>query len=302
MISFKPLGIEDKEILDRYLKPYNFYTCEYTFTNLFIWRKGCNIEYAIVDDALIIKKTGFDKSKYFMQPIGYNMNSLGKIIDTLIDYEIEHPMEYLFKDVEVPFMKVLKEAYPERFLIEEDRINFDYIYNTDDLIKLSGRKYHGQKNHYNSFIKSYNYRIVPITKEVVTDCISAAREWCYKNDCSDFLLYELYAIEEILINRTELDFEHMAVYVNGKLSAFTIGEKVNKNMGIVHIEKADSSINGLYNFINKSFVETCFSDVPFINREQDLGIEGLRHAKESYHPCRLEPKYSVKIKNMGVLH
>ncbi len=90
----------------------------------------------------------------------------------------------------------------------------------------------------------------------------------------------------------------MVVYVNDKLSAFTIGERVNDDMAIVHIEKADSSINGLYAFINKTFVEECFSDVPFINREQDLGIEGLRKAKLTYQPIKLEPKYTVNIKDL----
>jgi uncharacterized protein len=294
MITFKPISLEDKHLFDKYLKSYRFLTCEYTFTSLFIWRKGCNIEYAIVDNALIIKKTGFDNSTYFMQPIGFTSSSLTDIIHKLSIYKTEHNMDYLFKDAESPFIFELNEAYPEKFLIEEDRNNFDYIYNTSDLINLSGRRYHGQKNHYNYFKNNYKYDIVPITKGVVSDCISVAREWCYKNDCKDFLLYELYAIEEILNHEEELDFNHMAVYVEDKLSAFTIGERVNSDMCIIHIEKADDSIQGLYNFVNRTFLETEFSHVPFVNREQDLGIEGLRRAKLSYHPFKLEPKYSVK--------
>lgn len=88
----------------------------------------------------------------------------------------------------------------------------------------------------------------------------------------------------------------MAVYVNDKISAFTIGEKVNNDMAIIHIEKADSDIRGLYAYINKTFVEQYLNDITYINREQDLGIEGLRKAKLSYNPVKIEMKYSVKIK------
>ncbi|MTK14197.1 MAG: DUF2156 domain-containing protein, partial [Clostridiaceae bacterium] len=95
-------------------------------------------------------------------------------------------------------------------------------------------------------------------------------------------------------NNSILNFEGMVVFIDNKVSAFTIGEKVNKDMAIIHIEKADSDIRGLYNFINKTFVDAYFSDVPFINREQDLGIEGLRSAKESYIPIKLAKKFIVQ--------
>lgn len=294
MINFKSISLEDKILFDKYLKPYRFLTCEYTFTNLFIWRKGCHIQYAIVDDALVIKKTGFDNSDYFMQPIGYTKSSLPGIIDKLSIYKTEYNMNYLFMDAESPFITELEDMFPGKYEIKEDRNNFDYIYETKNLINLSGRKYHGQRNHYNCFRNNYNYQVTPITEDVVDDCIFAAREWCCKNGCRDYLLYELHAIEEILNYESELNFYHMAVYVEGKLSAFTIGEKVNSDVGIIHIEKADNSISGLYNFVNKTFLETKFSDVPYINREQDLGIDGLRRAKLSYHPFKLEPKYCIR--------
>ena len=137
--------------------------------------------------------------------------------------------------------------------------------------------------------------IEPLTEDTIQDCIKTAKEWCNKSDCKGYLLYESKAIEELLKNKASLDFEGMLVYVNDKLSAFTIGEKVTEDMAIIHIEKADTTINGLYTFINKSFVEANFSAVSLINREQDLGIEGLRKAKLSYQPIKLEPKYAVNF-------
>lgn len=293
MLNFKPLDLEDKDLFDKYLKPYPFLTCEYSFTNLFIWRKGLDIQYAVINDAIIIKKKDFHNHYHFMQPIGYKKENLKEIVDTLIELKGEYNLDFLFKDVETPFLEDLNSIYGDKFQIEEDRDNFDYIYESSKLISLSGKKLHSKKNHFNNFIKNNSYYTVPITQDIICDCMKAAREWCEKNEADNYLLHELESIQELLKNRTKLDFIGMAVYVDNKLSAFTIGEKMNDNLAIIHIEKADAEINGLYAFINQSFVEQYFSDVPYINREQDLGIEGLRRAKTTYQPIKLEPKYSI---------
>ena len=294
MLEFKPLTMEDNTILDKYLKPYTFKTCEYSFTNLFIWRKGCDIKYTIYKDVLIILKKDFNNNYHFMQPIGYSKENLKEIIEILIEYKEENNFLYLFKDLEANFIEDFKEIYPDSFEISEDIDNFDYIYESSKLITLSGKKLHGKKNHYNNFVKNNEYKAAPINGGNICECILTAREWVYKNNSKGYLLYELEAIEELLKNRCNLRFDSMAVYVDNKLSAFTIGEKINDYMAIIHIEKAEPDINGLYAFINKTFIETYYSEIPFINREQDLGIEGLRRAKKTYYPFKLEPKYFIK--------
>jgi hypothetical protein len=293
MLNFKPLTIDDKNIFDEYLKPYTFLTCEYSFTNLFIWRKGLDIQYAKYGDVIIVKKMDFDGEYHFMQPIGYKIEFLKDIVDNLLAYKKENNLKFLFKDAETPFIEDLRFIYGDKFIIEEDRSNFDYIYESTKLISLSGKKLHSKKNHYNNFIKNNKYETRPISTEIIDDCIKTACEWCKKNDCRGYLKYELKAIQELLANKDRLNILGMAVYVDNVLSAFTIGEKANDNMAIIHIEKADTDINGLYAFINKSFVENYFNDIPYINREQDLGIEGLRKAKLSYQPYKLEAKYTV---------
>lgn len=295
MLNFKPLTLEDKAIFDKYLKPYKFKTCEYSFTSLFMWRKALDIQFAIYKDMLIIKKLDFQGSYHLMEPIGYTRENLKEVVSDLMNYKTTEGLDYLFKDAEEPFIHDLREVFGDELIIEEDRDNFDYIYTSEKLISLSGKKLHSKKNHYNNFIKNNTYRVEPITDGLICDCIKAAREWCRKNDCKGYLLYELRAIEEMLKSNHYLDFKGMIIYVNDKISAFTIGEQVNDEMAIIHVEKADSTINGLYAFINKTFVENYFSHVPFINREQDLGIEGLRKAKLTYQPVRLEPKYLVKF-------
>lgn len=296
MMKFKPLELEDKKVFEAYLKPYNFRTSEYSFTNLFIWRKGCQIEYCILNNTLIIKKRDFSGSTYFMQPIGYKKENLKELVQELLILKEQLGLDSLFGDIETYFVEELKEVFGEVLVAEEDRDNFDYIYESSKLATLSGKKLHGKKNHYNNFIKNQSYEIREITEDIIEECVVMAEKWFVKNggEGDIHLFYELEAIKDILRNKSEFDYKGIAVFIENKLSAFSVGEKLNDDMAVIHIEKADPEINGLYTFINKSFVEQYFQDVQYINREQDLGIENLRKAKESYHPARLEAKYKIK--------
>lgn len=297
MLIFKPITIDDKSIFDKYLVNYNFDTSEYSFANLIIWRKGCDVRYTIYDNVLIIKKKDFSDNYHFMQPIGYTKNNIKNIIEKLIEYKEENNMTYLFKDVEEKFLNDLKEIYGETLHSQPDINNFDYIYTAQKLITLSGKKLHSKKNHYNYFIKTYDYIIKDFYDTgVKTDIISAAKNWYeQKNNSNKYLEYELNGIKEIVSNMEKLNLKAMAVYVEDKICAFTIGEKVSNNMAIIHIEKGNSSMRGIYTFTNKTFIENYFSDVLYINREQDLGIEGLKKAKRSYHPIKMGEKYCVNI-------
>ena len=286
--------MKDKDIFDKYLIPYTFNTCEYSFTNLIMWKNACAIQYTIFKNSLIIKKMDFDGTLHFMQPIGYRKEDLKEIVEMLEGYKVEGEFDFLFKDAEEDFVSDLKDIFGDKYSIEEDRDNFDYIYESEKLISLSGKILHKKKNHLNYFIKNYKYQDVEITDELIKPCMKAAREWCCKNSCRGYLLYELRAIEELLINRDKLNIIGMAIYVDGKISAFTLGEIVNENMAIIHVEKADSDIRGLYNYINRTFVEKYLKDIPYINREQDLGMEGLRKAKLSYSPSNFSKKYIIK--------
>lgn len=118
----------------------------------------------------------------------------------------------------------------------------------------------------------------------------------WKNDTKDkHLLYELQSIRDMCYNMDVLGLKGMGLYINGEIAGFSIGEKFSDNMAIIHIEKANKDLRGAYTFVNKAFVENYFSDIPIINREQDLGIEGLRKAKLSYSPLDFEKKYMVDI-------
>jgi hypothetical protein len=295
MLDFKPLALEDKELIDTYIKPYNFLTCEYTFITLYMWRKASNISYCIYKNALILKKNFAGFGSFFMQPLGYKKDDLSEIIEVLIEYKNTTHMEYLFRNIEAPFVNELKSLPIDKFIYGIEENNFDYIYESENLISLPGRKLSSKRNHISRFLRSYNYTVSEITFENTQKCIEASKEWCDSNGNTGLLAFEHEAIIDMLKHRERLDFEGIVVFVDDKLSAFTMGERVNEDMAIIYIEKALPEIHGLYTFINRTFVESHFKDVKFINREDDMGIEGLRKAKQSYHPYKLEYKHTITL-------
>lgn len=298
MVKFKPLELEDRELFLKYLKDYNFNTYEYSFATLYLWRKLCNVEYAIIKDAIIVKKSEKSFGTYFMQPIGYKKENLKDIIDILMEIrEEDRNIKCLFRDIEGPFLEELKEIFPDKVCFCDDENNFDYIYSREELMTLKGNRFHKKRNHYNQFINSYEFEVKDFDDEgVVDDCREFAVAWNEnKDNVSQQLEYELDGIKDLLENYKALGLQGMAVYVDEKLIGFTIGERVNDKMAIIHIEKADANYKGAYNFVNKTFIERYYSNLLFINREEDLGVEGLRDAKSSYHPIKLERKYIVSM-------
>ena len=298
-MKFKKLDLEDKTVLDKYIYPYKFLSCEYSFTSLYIWKDACDIQYTIYKDALIIKKKDFDGNYHFMQPLGYKKSDLSEIIDMLKAYRKENEMKYLFKDLEESFIKELNAILKEKneFYIVEDRDNFDYLYEAKKLMTLSGKKLHAKKNHYNSFTKNYDYEVVEIKgNKVIEDVCIAAEKWYADTEDKDCkLYYELLSIKNIVKNMELLNLNGVAVYVNGNISAFGIGECLNDSLTVIHIEKGDKNINGIYSFIAKTLIDRCFNNTEIINREQDLGIEGLRKSKMSYNPFKLEKKFILNF-------
>jgi uncharacterized protein len=294
MLEFKDFSIKDKELFDRYLLPYHFETSTYTFTTLLIWRKACEIQYAIYKDALIMKRIGHDGTSTFMQPLGYRKEDLKDIIRELLAYKAENNVDYLLKDIEEPFANEFRDVFGDEFMIEEDRDNFDYIYERDKLVSLSGKILHKKKNHYNYFVNNHDYKDFRITPDNVESIVETAKNWCRMHSCVGYLLYELRSIIELLNNLDKLNLIGMAVSVNDQVVAFTIGERVSGDTAIIHVEKADSEVRGAYNYVNRAFAEKYLDGITWVNREEDMGLEGLRHAKMSYAPAKFGKKYSIK--------
>ena len=183
----------------------------------------------------------------------------------------------------------------DRYEIIYDRDNSDYVYLADNLIKLSGNKFHRKKNHVNRFKKNHDFQYRILDEELAESFLGLQETWCELKDCPENpdLLHEDRAIYEALSNYQELGFRGGAISINSKVEAFALGELLNPDTAVIHIEKANPDIPGLYAAINQLFCAKEWSEVKYVNREQDLGLENLRKAKESYYPDHLVEKYTL---------
>jgi len=296
MIEFKTLKIEDRDVFIKYLGNYTFETYEYSFLTLYLWKEYCSVEYGFLKDALIIKKSEENKGSYFMQPIGFLEKNLPEIISVLMQIRKKDPnFKSLLRDLEEPFLNLLKKKYGTKVLYYEDEGNFDYLYSTKKLIDLTGQKLHKKRNQYNQFVNTYNYKIRDISDDGVReDCLNFSVSWLEEQKVKHKeIIFELEGIRDILNYPGVLKALGMAVYVNDKIAGFTVGEKVNRQMAVIHVEKGDTRYHGIYAFLNKAFVENYLSDTIIINREEDLGLAGLRKAKTAYDPLRKIKKFIV---------
>jgi hypothetical protein len=182
-------------------------------------------------------------------------------------------------------------------LIEPTRDQFDYVYKTEDLINLAGRKYHSKRNHINKFRRSYAFDYVPLRDQHLNACLELADSWCEWRRCEEDmnLIGEWDAVREALTHFQDLEISGGAILMEDRVKAFALGERLNETTATVHIEKADPSIPGLYALINQQFCESDWNNVDFVNREQDLGEPGLRKAKLSYYPDHLVEKFRILL-------
>ncbi len=297
-VNFRALSIEDAGLFHQHLGGYPFSSYEYSFASLYQWRKLCQTQYCLLDDVIVVMKTERGMGPFFMQPINIDSTKIDAVVAQLVHYKQSHPeMKYLFGDVEASFFEQLIERYGSDLTYTEDADNYDYIYNSGDLITLSGNRYHRKKNQYNQFVHNYEYEIRDIRDEQVRrDCMEFAFHWYENNPQEDSVLrYELTGVRDVLSHLEKLRVRGIAVYIRDQIVGFAFGERVNDEMAIIHCEKGDTSYSGVYAFLNRTLVETHFSDVALINRQEDMGIEGLRRAKMAYNPTRLEKKFFVDI-------
>jgi len=189
---------------------------------------------------------------------------------------------------------------PGRFSVTYNRDVADYVYDRRKLVALSGKKYHGKKNHVNKFKRAFeNWAYEPITQDNVDDCLAMLSEWKKINSVDKD--YEKHAescvARKSLINLDMLGEKGGLIRAEGRVVAFTIGEKVNSDTFVVHIEKAFADVPGAYAIVNQQFIEHEAGDCLYVNREDDAGEEGLRQAKVSYHPLFMIEKGLAVIKN-----
>jgi hypothetical protein len=182
------------------------------------------------------------------------------------------------------------------FDVEGERDHYDYVYNVKELIELKGRRFRNKRNKVHTFRNSYRYEYEPLTADLIDECIEFEDHWCETRDCEKHsgLIKERCAIMEMLNNFSSLDIKGGIIRTGGRIAALTIGEIILPDTLVIHIEKAHSGIHGLYQVINQEFLINEAGGCRFVNREQDLGIQGLRNAKMLYNPVKFIKKYRVR--------
>ncbi|HVN95706.1 MAG TPA: phosphatidylglycerol lysyltransferase domain-containing protein [Syntrophorhabdaceae bacterium] len=294
--DFKPIGLEDREFIDGLLSADNPTISEMTFTNLFIWRRHYAFQWSIYKDWLFIISGQGQGGVYAFEPIGSSPRK--EAVFTLLTW-LRDTMQVEDARIERADQKLISELsdLPD-FSIEPLRDHFDYVYRREDLVQLAGNKYRSKRNHINQLLRFHACVYEPLQGRHIDDCLELQEKWCQMRRCEDdlSLLSEHEAIVEILTHFDALQVQGGVGLVGGKLGAFTIGEQLNSDTAVIHIEKADPEMSGLYSFINQQFCENVWQHVTYINREQDLGIPGLREAKLSYYPDHFSEKFRIRLK------
>lgn len=267
-------------------------SCECAFVNLLIWEDIYQNSWAEQDGLLLVKSEKNGESIYRL-PLGPDLE---KGIELIRDYSGEKYPGFWTQDGKR--LEEFKSLCGSDYALTEERDAFDYVYEREALSSLSGKKYHSKRNHISAFSKKYNWRYSPLTPENAEDLKRCADEWYAENaDRADkYLLCERRGIELMLKNLTLLGIRGGLIYVDGKAVAFTMGSQINSDVFDIHIEKALAQYAEAYTVINREFAANALSGYKLINREDDMGLDGLRRAKLSYRPCVMVKKYSCEKK------
>lgn len=290
MLDFRSITLEDKPLLEGFLQNSKEVSCENTFVNLYVWQKAYNNKIAIMGDTLFIRY-GNEGDENYRLPVGGDLEDGLKAI---IEHCGGYPM--FWNPINEDFSR-LPEWFTEKYDILPARDSFDYIYLTTDLAELSGKKYHSKRNHISAFSKKYDWHYEEITPENAEKIMNCAKEWYSQNAerLDRFALCEQEGIDTVLQNLKNLEVTGGAIFIGEKAVAFTLGTPINENIFDIFAEKALPEFSGAYAVINNEFAKR-LTAYKYLNREDDMGLEGLRKAKLSYRPNVILEKYIFKPK------
>lgn len=291
LAGYKPLELGDKAVIDRHLAADPPATSELTFTNLFMWRHHYRPAWRERDGVLLISLQPADQHMPFgLPPVGAG-DLTAAALALLADLAQAGAAPRLCR-VGQPALARMDSG---RVRARLDRDQSDYVYASADLISLAGNRFHRKKNHLNRFLKTQPHEYRPLDESLVAAVLDMQQAWCALREChlDPGLSAEDRAIYEALCNFGRLDYQGGAILIEDRVEAFSLGEPLNPETAVIHIEKGNPEVPGIYAAINQRFAAEAWAGLAWINREQDLGLDGLRQAKESYNPRHLVDKYEV---------
>ncbi len=300
-IIFKKIELGDREVIDGYLWRKAYRSCELVFPNIYLWSRKYPTEFAVVEDTLVFLGYTDEGEPSVTFPAGEEAQA-HKAMDAVMEWFKGQHKEFRMHLVQRQEFALLEEWYPGMLQIAYNRDSADYVYETEKLTALSGKKLHGKRNHINKFKENHpEWVYEAIGEENVEDCFQMALKWREETGCEedeekrDEMCVTLNALR--LFGELRLKGGLLRGEPGGEVIAFTIGEQLNPDTFVVHIEKAFAEIQGAYPMINQQFVTHEAQGYQYVNREEDTGAEGLRKAKLSYHPAFLVEKGTVSYRS-----
>ncbi|MDO5017520.1 MAG: DUF2156 domain-containing protein [Porphyromonas sp.] len=295
LIEFHRVGLEDRDTILAFLEDNPYCNCDYSFGNLYNWGFLYLTSVAFHKGMMVVrfrsKETG---SEAYLTPIGN-----GDLREVLIDMEYTgqvngHPL--ILMAVQDSALEAIEQCHPTSIKVFKNRDNADYIYDRNKLETLSGKKLQSKRNHINKFKRLYpDYQYEPLSDANVEECLELERHWLAETEETPGVDDEKVMVTRALTEWKEIGLRGGCIRVEGKVIAFTMGMPINPHCFGVHIEKADTDYEGSFTIINQEFVRHLPERYVRVNREEDLGLEGLRKAKLSYRPLAILEKHKVAV-------
>lgn len=299
MLTFKSIELKDKDIINSFLSKQNYRASDLCFTNLYSWGKKFDTQYAANDEWLFIRFRDNNNRNSYLKPIG-NGNIKGAV-NMIMDDHKQFDTIFQIRGLTPKMIGEIETAMPGVFNYKFNRSVSDYIYTTEKLIHLKGKKLQSKRNHINRFKRENKWKYHTLTGNpaLVKECRQMLDKWMQvnKEDKDPSLVYDDFATNLMLENFELLDLKGGLICVNNKIAAFSIGEQLTEDTFIVHVEKAFTNIHGAYNIINQQFIENEAAEFTYVNREEDMGIENLRNTKLSYQPDIILEKFNARLKS-----
>ncbi len=289
MIHFRPVEEADLPLIREHLALNPYRCCDFSVANIFMWRHFFKTNFAIVEDCLVLSP---DDGCALMMPFG--KGDPLKALDALCAHSRASNCCMKLLSVTDAMMEKLELWRPGGFEYQDRRDKSDYIYLQSDLASLKGKKFHSKRNHINRFLSNYSYSYEALDQSSIEDCLAMHETWCDLHDgadASNTLQAERFAVRYALENFEMLGLRGGVLRISGRgVVAFTIGVPLTADTIDICIEKALPDVEGAYAMINQQFAQQGCEGFTYLNREEDLGVEGLRKAKLSYQPAILLSK------------
>ncbi|MCI5687128.1 MAG: phosphatidylglycerol lysyltransferase domain-containing protein [Emergencia sp.] len=301
---FEDMTEEEIKTLKEYFTGFDYRGAGYTFLANYIWRNTHCLCWEVIDDYLFLAGADCmigEPSAVISMPMTkngiYEPEKLRAAVNEARSRFAKRKIPFSIILVPGHMRQYLEEAFPGEMSFEHDRDSDEYIYLKEKLITLSGRALHKKKNHLNYFLKTYSYEVRPIDKTMLPEIMELVRDVKegkdYDADELESLHMEEEAISEVLKFAGDQNVYGTAVFIDGKIEAFAIGELLSEDTAVEHFEKANDKFRGLYQLVCSEFCKSLPERVEYVNREEDMGLENLRHAKEALKPNHMEEKYTA---------